>query len=613
MNKKKILAAVLSFILIAGSFSACGNSATPGKNNDGELKKAPEALSIISDEEKTTAAEVTAITAGVDANGKVVDDKGIVDVTGHKIYSTGVKDSNGMLIYTTGKKASNGRILYTKNQLNSFGQQIYYTGVYNDKGELKLSTTTEKPDYTTNNTPVNSAKVERTTTTTIGIKEKDSFNITDAKSNYIKFFGGSAMDIFSDIAPCKDGGYVCVGYSQSHDGDLNKADKDWAGHPFIVKYTASGEQKWSYTTGGDGEINITGITELKDESVVAVGSTIATDTDAPTHTKGSSSIIMRLDKNGKLIWMYSFPGDKNQDGDYASCVAATSDGGFVVGGKASSNTGFFTGDYGKIKSYIFKFDKNCNIKWRKILSGTKSSNFAAIDVAKNGDIYAICVTSADDGDFSGLIKGVTMSKNSLLVKLNKSGKLEWSKNLDGTGNSDFTAVCALDDGCVIGGNYNVYKRADGIFSITYGKTDAFIMRCNSKGEVNWARNFGGSSVDYITGIAQVEGGFAITGRTASVDYDLQGQKAGGEDDGFVAYLNSKGETCTVYRLDGSRDDSATGVCTLKDGSVAICGWTKSKNSFFGSSDTNNQYKGFVANFTAVSEARETTKKETTKK
>ena len=608
MNKKKLLAFALSLVMIAGSFAACGNSATPGKNNDKELEEAPESLAILSDEEKTTVADVTAITAGVDNSGKVVDKEGIIDISGHRVYSTGSKDSHGAVIYTTGKKAPNGQLLYTKNEKDSFGEQIYYLGSYGKDGKLNLIPTTEKPDYKSNKTPKYGPKTERTTTLTIGFEDSTTFKITDAKSSYAKYFGGTGMDSFNSIAACADGGFVGVGTSQSTDGDLNGVSKDWEEHSYVVKYTAAGDKVWTYNIGGDNIISLTGITELKDGSIVAVGSTLASDTDAPINSKIVSSIIVKLDKDGKLIWMYSFPGDKEQEGDYASCVAATPDGGFVVGGKASTNAGFFTGDYGKIKAYLFKFDKNCNIKWRRILSGSKSNNFQKVAVAENGDIYAICVTASNDGDFAGLIDGMAYTLNSVLVKLDKKGNLQWKKNLDSTGNSEFTSICALKDGCVIGGNYKVYKRADGIYRVTYGKTDIFLIRCNANGEVNWSRAFGGSGDDFITGITKINGGFAICGRTGSENYDFEKQSLGGEDDGFVALLNENGKTCAVYMLDGKLSDSATGICTLADGSAAVCGWTQSNDKFFVASKANKQYKGFIANFTAVTEETSTTKK-----
>lgn len=603
MNKKKIIASALSLVLILGSFSACGNSKNPGSNNKDELNKAPDSLAVISDAEKAPAVEVTAITAGVDSAGNVVDKEGITDVSGHKVYSTGQKDSNGMLIYTTGKLSTDGKILYTKNTMDSFGNQIYYTGTYDSDGKLVLTTTAEKPDYTTNDKPSAIPATPKTTTSTIGYKGNESFVISDVNSTYVKYFGGSGLDTFNSVDNCKDGGYVTAGISQSYNGDLEGVDKDWSAFSMIVRYNASGEQLWKATFGGDSNVGFNDVAELKDGSIVAVGYTFASDTVAPKNSMNSTTYIVRVDKNGNTIWEYSFPGDPEQVGDFAECVSATPDGGFIVGGKASTDAGFFSGDLGKIKAYLFKFDKNCNIKWRRVLSGSMSNSFTAASVADNGDIYAICVTSSTDGDFSGLIVGKDYTSNSMLVKLNKKGELQWSKNLDGTGNSEFKAICALDDGCILGGNYTVYKRADGIFSVTYGKSDIFIMRCNEKGEVFWTRSFGGSQADYITGITPVEGGFAISGQTKSVDYDFQGQKIGGEEDGFVAYLNNKGQTCTIFSLDGNNSDGAQDICTLNDGTVIVCGWTKSnKNSFVGS-EAGNQYKAYVYNFKAVSESK----------
>lgn len=599
MNKNKILAMVLSLTLIAGTFSACGSSKTPGAKNDAELEKAPEALSIIDEKDKTTAPDVTAITAGVNKDGKVVDDKGIVDKSGHKIYLTGQKDNAGLPIYTTGKKASNGKILYTKNVVDSFGKQVYYTGAYDKDGKLKLTPTVEVPDYTTNDTPKKGPNTPSTTSVTVGVDGNAAVNITGAKMNYLKYFGGGGMDVIRAVSECKDGGFVCAVYSQSADGDLSGSNKEWKGHLAIVKYNAAGERQWRYVTGGDGEILLEDITELKDGSIVAVGSTSATDTDAPLNSKLTSSVIYKIDKYGKLVWMYSFPSDKEQDGDFASSVDATPDGGFVVGGKANSKGGFFKGENDSM-AYLFKFDKNCNLKWRRTLQGSKSNNFAAVSVADNGDVYAVCVTTSSDGDFSTLIKGKDYTKNTVLLKLNKNGDLEWKKNLDGTGNSEFDSVCATSDGgCLVGGSYTVYKRADGIFSKTYGNSDGYLIRYNSKGEVCWARNFGGSLADYIYDVTEVKGGFVIVGTTTSVDYDMQGQDHGGKEDIFIAYINEKGENCKVDLIGGEKEECVLGVCTLKDGSVVTAGWTKSNDGIFRDSKTSNQFIGMFTNYSAV--------------
>ena len=478
MNKRKIFAFILSLTLIAGSFSACGNASTPGEKNDDELTKAPDSIELIDDDQKHSAEDVTAITGATDINGKVTDKVGITDKSGHKIYSTGQKDSAGMVIYTTGKKDSNGDILYTKNNIDSFGHQIYYTGKY-DNGQLVLTPSQEKPDYTTNDNPTT---VVSSTTTTVGADTNSKFVITDATCEFTKYFGGSGLDTMRSVDGTSDGGFVGVGNSQSFSGDYQGSSKEWGGlHSCIVKYDKDGTVEWKYIIGGDNGVTLKDVAELKDGTVIAVGETSSTDIDAKLNAKNLSSIIIRMNKKGELMWMYSFPNDGKSDGDYLSCVDATPDGGFVVGGKATSDSGFFAETKG-IKAFLFKFDKNCNVKWRKVLSGSKSNNFAAVDVNSSGEIFATCVTASTDNDFSAIKFSSAATLNSIVMKFSKNGDLKWSDYLQGSGNSEYNAIAATDDGgCVVGGNFSILRKADGIYSTNYGKSDGYVIRYNSNG------------------------------------------------------------------------------------------------------------------------------------
>lgn len=605
MNKRKILGFFLSLALVVCTFSACGDAKAPGEKNDAALKDAPESIELVSDDDKTSDKDVTAITAATDINGKVTDSVGITDKTGHKIYSTGQTDTAGQTIYTTGKKDSKGNILYTKNNLDSFGNLIYYTGKYDDNGKLTLTPSQESPDYSTNdtpNTPVTPATT--TTTTTVGADIKSDITITDANIKYTKYFGGSGMDAFNSIGSCKDGGYIAAGIFTSTDGDLQGVSKNWSDtHSAVVKYSVDGAVEWKYVIGGDKSVSFSSAAELKDGSIIAAGYTMATNIEAKLNAKSISAIIFRLTKSGELMWMYSFPNDGNSNGDYISSIAATPDGGFVVGGKAISTSGFFTGTQEKgSKGFLFKFDKNCNVKWRRILTGSKSNNFSAIDVNSSGDIFATCVTTSTDGDFSAIQYSSSYTTNTVLMKFDKNGNLKWSDYLQGSGASEYNAVSTTSDGgCIVGGTYTVSKKADGIYSISYGKSDGYVIRYNSDGKVCWARAIGGAGSDKIKGITEVDGGYAVVGQTTSANGDFQGQKAGGEEDGFVIYLNEKGERSVTILLDGSASDSVNAVCTLNDGSIAIAGWTTSKDNAFSGSGASKQYMAFVSRYEVESE------------
>lgn len=602
MNKYKIIALLLVLAMSLCLFSACGDSATPGEKNDKLISETPDDLDIVDDELKKGAEEVTAITGATDPNGKVTDATGIVDKAGHRIYSTGLKDNYGKTIYTTGKKDSKGNILYTKNETDTFGDMIYYTGKYKD-GKLELEQTNESPDYSSNETPTTKASAAKiTTSTTVGVKKPSKESVDEAKCEYTKFFGGSGLDAFRDIIGCKDGGFVAAGISASKDGDYKGVSGEWEmQHTSLVKYSSDGKVEWKYITGGNGQVNFNDVIELKDGTIVAAGQTAATSGDVVKTASTNSAFIVRLKADGTFMWKYVFPSDASSTGEYISSLAATPDGGFVAGGKAISESGFFTGTQkGGTKAFIFKFDKNGNIKWRKVLQGSKSNIISALAVNSDGDIYATCVTMSTDGDFSGIRFNKIRTENTVLLKLNKKGDLDWAEYLQGSGKSEFNTLAVTDDGgCVVGGTFTIYKRADGIYTMNYGKRDGYVLRYNSKGQVCWSRLIGGADDDSVLGIACINGGFAVVGQSKSSTEDFQGYKVGGGSDGYILYLNDEGKTTATVRLNGTQDDSAMDVAVLSDGSIAIAGWTKSDDQAFNGSNAKKQYMGYVSRYTAT--------------
>lgn len=602
MNKYKILALLLVLAMSLCLFSACGDSATPGEKNDKLISETPDDLDIVDDELKKGAEEVTAITGATDPNGKVTDATGIVDKAGHRIYSTGLKDNYGKTIYTTGKKDSKGNILYTKNETDTFGDMIYYTGKYKD-GKLELEQTNESPDYSSNETPTTKASAAKiTTSTTVGVKKPSKESVDEAKCEYTKFFGGSGLDAFRDIIGCKDGGFVAAGISASKDGDYKGVSGEWEmQHTSLVKYSSDGKVEWKYITGGNSQVNFNDVIELKDGTIVAAGQTAATSGDVVKTASTNSAFIVRLKVDGTFMWKYVFPSDASSTGEYISSLAATPDGGFVAGGKAISESGFFTGTQkGGTKAFIFKFDKNGNIKWRKVLQGSKSNIISALAVNSDGDIYATCVTMSTDGDFSGIRFNKIRTENTVLLKLNKKGNLDWAEYLQGSGKSEFNTLAVTDDGgCVVGGTFTIYKRADGIYTMNYGKRDGYVLRYNSKGQVCWSRLIGGADDDSVLGIACIKGGFAVVGQSKSSTEDFQGYKVGGGSDGYILYLNDEGKTTATVRLNGAQDDSAMDIAVLSDGSIAIAGWTKSDDQAFNGSNAKKQYMGYVSRYTAT--------------
>lgn len=587
-----IIAAVVA-VIIAAFFGIKALIPEKTPSNNKSTGSSPEVITLPGEDR----VDVTAIT------GTAKDKKGITDKEGHKVYDTGYKDKNGRVIYTTGKKDANGNVLYTLNRTNDVGKLIYYTGkVVGDK--LEITKTNAIPDYTTDKNSTLTDGLRYTKSQTIKYEGPKDESVAKAISRkWISYSNGSNEDLFKKVIAV-NGGFVAVGNSNSKDGIYSKAKSSWKTfYGVISKFDNDGKFLWSYVTGGDGLVLFNDVAELKDGSIVAVGSTSATDTDAPRTGLSSASLIVKLDKNGNLLWSYAFPCNEEENGDIAYSVAATPDGGFVVGGEANSTTGFFKNADGEYKAYIFKFDKKGSVEWKKVLSGSKANKITALDTNKKGEIFATCVTNSYDGNFASLAeyKVTNNNPNTVVMKLNKKGDLIWSSNLAGWGRSEFNSIAATEDGgCVTGGTMSIIKRASGSFEHCYGVTDGYVVRFAEDGKAYWAHNIGGTEADKIEDVAVTSRGIVVTGSTKSDNYTFAGLITAGERDGFVTVLNNAGDIMFSNIIGGKLDDTINSITPSENGFV-IAGFTTSSDGVFKDSNANKLAQAFVSAYDFNSE------------
>lgn len=594
MNIKKIIAALMSVLLILLTFAACSNNEPP--NNEDATDTPPETL-VISGE---STEEVTAITGSTDKDGKVIDNEGIVDNDGHKVYYTGHDTDDGKKIYTTGKKDSNGNILYTLNTTDDRGNLIYFTGK-EENGKLELDKTNAVPDYTTNENSSLNTNSRYTSTSTVSYKVEDiKEKATDIKKGFLTYSGAKGDDTFKKVIPAEDGGFIAVTFSMTKAGMYDDVSKSWDNFGNIVKFSADGKVEWKYSVGGDGQIDLSDVTQLKDGSIVAVGYTLATDTDAPINSLLTSSLIVKVSEDGEYMWSYSFPGDENSNGDYLVSVCATPDGGFVAGGRADSTSGFFNGTQSDhFKAFLFKFDKKGNVEWRKTLTGSRGNTFEAIDVNEDGDIFTLCTTLSNDGSFTAFKGYNNQTANTVVMKFNKKGALEWSKNLMSSGLSKFIAIDATKDGgCLVGGTFSIYKRADGSFQVNYGGTDGYVVKYDENGGVCWSRNVAGAADDEVLGVAETENGIVIVGKTMSNNLDFSEFDNLGEYDGFVMIVDNAGKTICTNKIAGSGNDTVNDLALTETGFVVV-GWTNSADNDFADNPAPRSFSGFCGKYDFV--------------
>lgn len=218
------------------------------------------------------------------------------------------------------------------------------------------------------------------------------------------------------------------------------------------------------------------------------------------------------------------------------------------------------------------------IVWSTYYNGSTPTSTEAWDtgVDSHGYVYMLGSTYEEDLAYRGVDMTKGVGEQPILVKFNSAGQRSWATYLD-----QFT----LDYhgmSMVVDLNDNIY--VCGIRKVNT-TTSAVLVKLNTTGKVIWTKTFTGGAPIYPTDIAtDPSGNVFITGITASrtaiglnghdVLFGTDGSYST-DPDGFLLKISPAGQTLWGTYCGGSLSDEANGVITDNDGNAYIVGTTKS--------------------------------------
>lgn len=179
-----------------------------------------------------------------------------------------------------------------------------------------------------------------------------------------KNLGGSAYDDALMVHQLKDGGFIIGGHSESSDGDVKK--NNGYSDLWIVKLDQNGIIKWESSFGGSEYDNFKSISPTKDGGYIVGASTSSKIGEIKKDKKYNNFWVLKLNKFGKIEWENMYGGNDN---DYLSFVKQTKDGGFIASGYTNSSDGDIKTKNEQGDFWIIKIDKNGLLIWEKTLGG----------------------------------------------------------------------------------------------------------------------------------------------------------------------------------------------------------------------------------------------------
>ena len=276
-------------------------------------------------------------------------------------------------------------------------------------------------------------------------------------------------------------------------------------------------------------------------STFTVGTSKLESTSVNDKTQKSNPYFQTLSIPPSTEWSRTY-GGTNEDRAFAS--VQTADGGYALAGFTES---FGTGS---ADAWLVKIDASGNMMWSKTYGGTG---------------YDVALSLVQTGDGGYALAGHTDSFGAgnydfWLVKTDSSGNMMWSKTYGGTGWEDAYALVQTVDGG--------YALAGITGSSGSGNYDAWLVKTDSAGNMQWNKTYGGTGEDGAYSLVQAgDCGYGLAGYTYSF--------GAGSADFWLVKTDSAGNMQWNKTCGGTGWELAGSVVQTVDGGYALAGFTNS--------------------------------------
>ena len=486
---------------------------------------------------------------------------------------------------------SKGEIIGTKETING---REYYTVTTDTKGELTL----DLPEglYKAVEVQASDEKYDISEATYYfgigGSREgKRKIEVDMATS-----FGGSNDDYINSVVATSDGGYIAGGYFKSSTIQVgsytltNNSSSTSYSDGMVIKYDESGKVEWARSIGENGDEQIKSIIETSDGGYIAGGYFDSSSIQIGEYrfaTNGKQDgIIIKYNESGEVEWARRIGGSST---DYIYSVTESSDRGIIVAGTFQSSS-IKVGDYIlNVNVYydgmIIKYSESGEVEWARSVGDTGYDHIYSVAATKDGGAIAVGNFGSKNikvGEYTFNKSGTT---DGIVIKYDKLGEVEWARSIGGSSDATtINSVALTNDGAyIVGGTFSSRSIQVGDYTLTNNSSstsdnDGMIIKYDKLGEVEWAKNVGGSDDDYIESVASTsDGGITAVGSFKSReiqvgDYTLTNNSSSTSySDGMVIKYDESGKVEGARSIGGSTDEKIESATETKDGDIIAVG------------------------------------------
>lgn len=338
--------------------------------------------------------------------------------------------------------------------------------------------------------------------------------------------------------------------------------------------------QWQKSFGGSREETALDVLQTPDGGYIFVGRANSVDGDVVGYQWNYDLFngdvwVVKTDAVGTIEWQKLYGGYAN---DGSSKIIATSDGGYVLACASESSNGTVTNPIGGYDYWILKLSSIGDLQWQKRLGGTSEDMIRDIKQTSDDGYIVTGRSSSNLPNAQGLREVYT-------VKLTSAGTVQWWKPYGGSADDVANSICQTPDGGYI--MVGSTKSSNGSFTSNHGMSDAFLIKTNAVGIIEWQKTYGGSNDDFgHTVIVLADGSYVFSASSMSSNGDLTTNN--GNTDLWVVKTDNSGNIIWQKSYGGSvsecYDDSE--ISQTSDGGFVIGGIAYSNN---GDASGNHSY------------------------
>jgi len=443
--------------------------------------------------------------------------------------------------------------------------------------------------------PSDTFRVRVSSTDTPGINDVSDGDFAIVGTGWAEKWGDTGYEEGRGVAFDPDGNVYIEGTTVHV-----STGRNWA---FVAKFSPCGELLWSKSWGGNGLTQGYGVAVDSDGNCYCTGNFYGTtdfDPDDPGGPAQRTSVgswdawLVSFDSTGDFRWVRTWGGTYSDSGQG---VVIDDSGGLYIAGFFCRQVDFDP-DGGDVHwsnadsfdPFVCKYDTTGDYKWAQ----TWGSPFddRAFGVATGGsNVYVTGYFWGSDVNFdpdgSHLLSS-NGGEDVFLSAFDSSKDFQWAYNWGGTAGGIQTdeglGVAADDSGNVYatgyfrGYNVNFDPGGWDPHSSNIGGRDAYLSKFNAAGSFQWARTWGGSSMDAGEGVAvdgsgnvYVDGWFYGTGNFDPNGTDERTTPSVYED-GYMSKFNASGTYQWVHSWGSVMNDRALGIGCDSSNNVCTTGF-----------------------------------------